>query len=125
MNEISVNEAVPVDIGYMKLYCESFKATATAEITGQPTVSGLFQVTNTSRKLTKLMFRGRVYNESNSLLFMMMINEMTFAAEYTIEYKGLQFSNCMIHSLIVEDNCDDFVNVSITVVTPENIRMKD
>lgn len=96
-----------------------------AEITGQPTVSGLFQVTNTSRKLTKLMFRGRVYNESNSLLFMMMINEMTYAAEYTIEYKGLQFSNCMIHSLIVEDNCDDFVNVSITVVTPENIRMKD
>lgn len=125
MNEISVCEAVPVKIGYMDLYCENFKATAMAEITGQPTVSGLFQVTNNHRKLTKLTFKGRIYNENQSLLFMMMINGMTIATGYTIDYKGLRFSNCMIHSLIVEDNCGDFVNVSITVVTPENIGMKD
>lgn len=125
MNEISVCEAIPVKIGYMDLYCESFKASATAEITGQPTVSGLFQITNNHRKLTKLTFKGRVYNESKSLLFMMMINNMSYAMGYTIDYKGLRFSSCMINSLIVEDNCGDFVNVSITVVTPENIEMKD
>lgn len=125
MNEISVREAIPVKIGYMELYCENFKATAMSELSEQPTVSGLLQITNKYRRLTKLMFRGRVYNENQPLLFMMMINSMNYTTGYTIDYRGLQFSNCMIHSLIVEDKGDDFVNVSVTVVTPDDIRMKN
>lgn len=125
MNEISLREAIPVTIGYMELYCESFKATAVTDLSEQPTVSGDNLITNRSKKSTRLVFKGRVYNENQPLRFLVIANTMSNPSGYTIEYRGMVFKNCVIYGFTVEDKGDDFVYVSVTVATPDIITIKN
>ena len=125
MNVLSEREAIPVKIGYMDLYCESFKASAVSELSEQPTVSGVAMITNRFKKATRIVFKGRVYNEGQSLSFVTIANIMNSQAGYTIKYKELEFKNCMIYGFTVEDKGDDFVYVSVTIVTTDAITIKN
>lgn len=124
MNELCRREAIPVTIGYMELYCESFKASAVSDLAEQPTVSGGNVITNRSKKSTRLVFKGRVYNETVPLQFLFIANTMNNPSGYTIEYRGMIFKNCIIYGFTVEDKGDDFVYVSVTVATPDIITVK-
>ncbi len=124
MNELCRREAIPVTIGYMELYCESFKASAVSDLSEQPTVSGGNVITNRSKKSTRLVFKGRVYNETVPLQFLFIANTMDNPSGYTIEYRGMTFNNCIIYGFTVEDKGDDFVYVSVTVATPDMITIK-
>ncbi|MCM1132152.1 MAG: hypothetical protein NC340_01640 [Ruminococcus flavefaciens] len=124
MNKISVRESVPVNIGFLTLYCDSFKASAISELYEQPTVSGTALVTNRYKKATKLVFKGRIYDEQSPLAFTMISNYMGASTGYTIEYKGLQFNNCIIYGFTVEDKGEDFVYVSVTLATSGIINTK-
>lgn len=124
MNELCRREAVPVTIGYMELYCESFKASSVSDLSEQPTVSGDNLITNRAKKSTRLVFKGRVYNEQYPLQFLIIANTMGNPSGYTIEYRGMVFKNCIIYGFTVEDKGDDFVYVSVTVATPDGITIK-
>lgn len=124
MNGLSQREAIPVTIGYMELYCESFKASAITDLAEQPTVSGDTYITNRCKKATRLVFKGRVYNESQPLRFLCIANTMNNPSGYTIEYRGMRFTNCIIYGFTVEDKGDDFIYVSVTVATPDSIIIK-
>ncbi len=125
MNELCRRESIPVTIGYMELYCESFKASSVSDLSEQSTVSGENIITNRSRKSTRLVFKGRVYNETIPLQFLFIANTMDNPSGYTIEYRGMIFNNCIIYGFTVEDKGDDFVYVSVTVATPDLIKIKN
>lgn len=125
MEKICVREAVPVKIGYMELYCESFKAYAVSDLSEQLAVSGANVITNSGRKSTKLLFKGRVYNEKVPLQFVLISNSLGYDGNYTIEYRGLVFENCIICGFTVEDKGEDFVYVTVTVATPDMIMIKN
>lgn len=124
MNEMTEREAIPVTIGYIELYCESFKASSISEFSEQPTVSGESQITNRCKKATKLVFSGRIYNESRPLSFLFISNTMNNPMGYTINYRGLKFINCFIYGFTLEDKGEDFVHVTVTVVTPSSITLQ-
>lgn len=124
MSEMTEREAIPVTIGYMELYCESFKASAISAFSEQPTVSGVLQITNRCRKSTKLVFSGRVYNKNQPLSFIFISNIMNNKTGYEINYRGLKFTDCFIYGFTLEDKGEDFVHVTVTVVTPNSVEIQ-
>lgn len=123
MNELCGREAIPVTIGYVELYCESFKASAVSNLAEQITVSGGNIITNRCKKSTRLVFKGRVCNETRPLGFLAIANTMSNPNGYTIEYRGIKFTNCVICGFTVEDKGDDFIYVTVNVATPDSVTM--
>ena len=90
MSAISTREAVPVDVGMITLYCESFKASAVTALYEQPTVTGTTVLTNKCRKSTKLTLSGRVYDENSPLSTVTYINNITGNCTFIIINKFYQ-----------------------------------
>lgn len=63
MTKVRVRKAFPVKIGAMTLYCERMKCSAETTIYESSTVSGFPVKANKGRKMTRVSFTGRVYNE--------------------------------------------------------------
>lgn len=124
MNELSEREAILVNIGYMQLYCENFKVSAISELSEQPTVSGATLITNKCKKATRIVLKGRIYNKEQPISFATIANTMNSISGYTIQYRGLQFKDCIIYGFTIEDKGDDFVYVSVTLATSESIKIK-
>jgi hypothetical protein len=117
MSEISKREAVPVAIGMITLYCESFKASAVTALYEQPTVTGTPIQTNKCKKATKLTLSGRVYDADSPLSVVTYINNITGKGTMFISYRGIRFSRCMMQSYTAEDKGDDFIYLTVTLTT--------
>lgn len=117
MSEISKREAVPVAIGMITLYCESFKASAVTALYEQPTVIGTPIQTNKCKKATKLTLSGRVYDADSPLSVVTYINNITGKGTMFISYRGIRFSRCMMQSYTAEDKGDDFIYLTVTLTT--------
>lgn len=117
MNELYKREAFPVTIGSMTLYCENFKVSTIAQMTEQPTVTGLTAITNRFKKCSKLVLSGRVYDEDQPLRFVTISNNMGNNDTYNINYRGINFYSCRINGVIIEDKGDGFSYVTITLST--------
>ncbi|MDE5770427.1 MAG: hypothetical protein K2I06_02190 [Ruminococcus sp.] len=120
MSIINIHESVPVNIGDVVLYCEKFRASGIKNYSEQNTVSGDVTITNSGKKAIRLTFSGRIYNENNPIGFLVDINNL-MKNDYTfsIEYKNVIFGECRVQSFVTDDNNDDFISATVTVISTE------
>ena len=116
---LSHREAVPVAVGSITLYCESFKASAATSLYEQPTVTGATLLTNICVKSSKLSLSGRVYCGDAALPVLVQLNNITGTGGITIVYRGVRFRNCTVQSYTAEDRGDDMLYVSLTLACLE------
>lgn len=115
-------QAIPVTIAGFVLYCEEFKASAVRSISEEPTVMGKRAVTKSFPRATKLIFSGRISNETDPLDFVMKANNILHSkVKYDIAYRGIAFLNCTVQGFTAEDSGGDYIKASVTVVTSDNI----
>lgn len=120
MSIINIHESVPVNIGGVVLYCEKFKASGVKNYSEQNTVSGDVTVTNSGKKAIRLTFSGRICNENNPIDFLVSVNNlMKNNNTFSIEYKNIIFGQCRVQSFVTDDNNDDFVSATVTVISTE------
>lgn len=115
MSEICSREAVPVTIGQLTLYCESFRAVANTVLYEQPTVIGGTVITNKCAKAAKLTLAGRIYCGGGDLDVLTEINNMNGSAGYSVVYRGVCFPDCTVQGYTAEDKGDDMLYVTLTL----------
>lgn len=120
MSEICSREAVPVSVGQLTLYCESFRAAADTVLYEQPTVIGGTVITNSCAKATKLTLAGRIYCGDGDLAVLTEINNMNGSSGYTVVYRGVSFSDCTLKGYTAEDRGDDMLYVTLTLATEDD-----
>lgn len=127
MSIINIHESVPVNIGDIVLYCEKFKATGVKNYSEQNTVSGDVTITNYGKKAVRLTFSGRICDENNPLGFLVYVNNlMGNTGTFSIEYKNVIFGDCRIQSFVTDDNNDDFISATVTVISTQiNIKNEE
>lgn len=120
MNIINIHESVPVKIGDVVLYCEKFRASGVKNYSEHNTVSGDVTVTNFGKKAVRLTFSGRICNENNPIDFLVSVNNfMKNNDTFSIEYKNVIFGQCHVQSFVTDDNNDDFISATVTVISTE------
>jgi hypothetical protein len=117
MSTISSREAVPVAIGQLTLYCESFRAAASTVLYEQPTVVGGTVITNKCIKATRLTLAGRVYCGAGDIPVLTVLNNMNGASGLTVVYRGVRFADCTVQGCTVEDKGDDMLYVTLILAT--------
>lgn len=119
---ITNRESIPVDIGSLTVWCESFKASAVRSFTEEPLVSGGETITNTCPRAMKLTFTGRVCSKGAPLDFVKMASDLIRSDQsYTVAYRGLVFSGCRVQSFNAEDKGEDFIYAVISLITAEAV----
>jgi hypothetical protein len=115
MSEICRREAVPVVIGSLTLYCESFRAAGSTVLYEQPTVTGATVVTNKYVRATKLVLTGRIYAGDGALPVLTALNNMNGTPDTDIVYRGVTFPDCTVQGFTAEDRGDDMLYVTVTL----------
>lgn len=115
MNGICNREAVPVEIGQLTLYCESFRAAASAVLYEQPTVVGRTLVTNKYVKAARLTLTGRIYCGSGAAEVLAELDNMSGAEVGDVVYRGVSYPDCIVQSSAAEDRGDDMLYVTVTL----------
>lgn len=115
MSTICSREAVPVTIGQLTLYCESFRAAASTVLYEQPTVVGGTVIANRCVKATRLTLAGRVYCGTGDIPVLTELNNMNGASGLTVIYRGVRFADCTVQSCTAEDKGDDMLYVTLTL----------
>lgn len=117
---VSRREATPVRIGAWLMYCEHFKAEGGRNYSEKSTVSGDAFFSNINQKALKITFEGRIYDEYLPLRGLLYTNAfMSSNGKCNITYRDAVFADCRVQSFTVDDVGEDYVNVSITLVTTE------
>lgn len=119
--EIINQESVFVKIGFINLYCESFKIEAIFSLIEQPSVNGDSQITNKFKKATKLTFRGRVYDEGNPMYFIAIGNNYIGTNVPEVRYKDINMTNCIVSGFSAEEAGNGILNVTVTLSTKDVI----
>lgn len=115
MSEICKREAVPVAIGQLTLYCESFRASGSTVLYEQPTVTGVTVVTNKYVRSSKLVLTGRVCSGDAALTVLTALNNMNGTPGVDIVYRGVRFPGCTVQGYTAEDRGDDMLYVTLTL----------
>lgn len=115
MSEICKREAVPVAIGQLTLYCESFRASGSTVLYEQPTVTGSTVVTNKYVRSSKLVLTGRICAGDAALTVLTVLNNMNGTPGIDIVYRGVRFAGCTVQGYTAEDRGDDMLYVTLTL----------
>mgnify|MGYP004658806225 FL=1 len=119
MNIISPQESVPVQIGSFTIYCEKFKVTRIKNFSEQNTVSGNEIITNSGKKAIRIFFSGRISGD-NQLNFIVDSNTLICSSEkFSVEYKNIVFGQCQVQSFVVDDQNNNFISATITLISSE------
>lgn len=119
---ISHNEAVPVTVGSCLLYCDSFKASAVKAVSEETTVNGMSIFTSSGIRALRLTFSGRIYDENSALDFLYAISNEMSGQTFSIEYKGLRFTDCIMQKYEVSDSGKDWTEGTFTLITQSPVR---
>ncbi len=123
---ITERESVPVTIGSLTMWCESFKATGVRSFSEEPLVFGGGTITNTCPKAMKLTFAGRILISEGRLDFVKTASDMLRSGQScTIVYRGLSFSGCRVQSFNAEDKGEDYIYGVISLITSETVAEED
>lgn len=114
---ISRNEAVPVTVGNVAVYCHSFRASAVKAVSEETTVNGSSVFASTGIRALRLTFSGRIYDESAPLKFLADMGIEMSGTGYTVTYKGLVFTGCIVQKYEAEDSGKGWTDVSFILVT--------
>lgn len=116
--ELTCREALPVTVGVCTVYCDSFKATAVKAVSEETTVDGNSIITSSGLRAAKLTFSGRMYDTVQPLRFLAEISSpMSGSQTYTVTYRGMRFSDCIVQRYELTDTCKDWTEVSFTLMT--------
>lgn len=119
MNIISPQESVPVQIGSFTIYCEKFKVTRIKNFSEQNTVSGNEIITNSGKKAIRIVFSVRISGD-NQLNFIVDSNTLICSSEkFSVEYKNIVFGQCQVQSFVVDDQNNNFISATITLISSE------
>lgn len=119
MNVINSYESVPVKIGDFTVYCEKFKSSGSRGFSEQNTVSGDEIITNSGKKAVRIILSGRISGD-NPLDFLISVNQLMYSAEkFSIEYKNTVFGQCQVQAFVVNDENNDFISVTVTLIALE------
>ena len=122
---ITHREAVPVVIGGVRFYCESFRAESAGHISDAATVSGGDVLTNIAPGPVSLTLNCRIADEEQPMRAVQILhNMMRSSSLFSFSYRGLSFTGCCIHSFSADDNGEDFISVSFTLLTPDIIGLE-
>lgn len=125
MTKVCVRKAFPVKIGAMTLYCERMKCSAETTIYESSTVSGFPVKANKGRKMTRVSFTGRVYNEKNPMRIAGFANNLNSYEELEIIYRDISFHGCIITGYSAEDSGEDYITLTVNAVTTRPVYFLD
>lgn len=115
---LSSREAMPVTLGECTVYCDSFNISAVRAINEETTVDGGSAVTSSGLRAARLIISGRIYDENHPLRFLTDISSpMAGGQAYTITYRGIRFTGCILQKYELIDSCRDWTEVSLTLIT--------
>ncbi len=115
---LTEREAVPVTFGDHTLWCEGFRAEETRAFSETSSADGGGLVTNSFPKLMKLTFSGRICDADSPLGFVAAASDMLRDGQsFTVEYRGLSFSDCRIQSFKAEDKGEAFIYAELSVLS--------
>ncbi len=118
VTELTSREALPVTVGNCTVYCDSFKASAVRAVNEETTVSGGSVTTSSALRAARLIFSGRIYNSEEPLQFLADISSpMAGGQAYTIIYRGIRYTGCILQKFELTDSCNDWTEVSLTLIT--------
>lgn len=123
---ISERKPYAVRVGDFVMYCERFKAVGTAKFSEQSTVNGETVFSNSGRRALRITVEGRIYDQY--LPLRMLLRTDTFQAvggKINVEYRGLTFMSCQVESFTMEDNGDEYIYASITLLTPDTATLSE
>ena len=121
---VTHRESVPVQIGAVTLYCESFRAAGSAVIYEQPSVSGKTVVTNRYKRSSELTFRGRVYGTAADTIAVFDARTGS-SSPLSLTYRELSFTGCTLRSYSAEDSGGDFTEITATLVTNDSFTLAE
>lgn len=119
---ISRNEAYPVTVGYCTLFCDRFRASAVKVINEETTVNSGSIFTSSGLRALRLELSGRIYNENSPLDLLFRLSNEIQGQTFTIEYKGLIFSDCVMQKYEVTDSGKGWTEGSFTLLTHSAVR---
>ncbi|MBO5572099.1 MAG: hypothetical protein J5926_05240 [Ruminococcus sp.] len=118
VTEITSREAMPVTVGGCTVYCDSFRVSAVRAVNEETTVDGESVITSSGLRAARLVFSGRIYDETRPLRFLTDISSpMSGGQAYTITYRGIRFTGCILQKYELTDSCRDWTEVSLTLIT--------
>lgn len=117
MTVLKKREAVPVEIGPFKMYCESMKFKAETTVYERPTITGAATMTNKCTKMTRVSFTGRIYNESRPMFSAGFANNINGLVNYDIIYRDLKFRSCIITGFSAEDSGENYITLTVHAAT--------
>ena len=117
---IEQRKAVPVFICGIQLFCDSFSVSDTKVIAERATVSGGNAVTNIHPKCSRVVLKGRTFNETTPIepvcvLKGFMDNSQTF----NFFYRGISCKKCRVAAFTVEDSGRNYLDFSLTLAVEE------
>jgi len=120
--KFTARDVFPVTIGSLTMYCEKFKASATRRFTEESTVVGNDVFTNESPRSMEMSFSGRICVENPQMLTLLnAYNTLRRSVKNDISYRGLVFRNCHMKSFTVEDCGIDYIELSVTAITSDDV----
>lgn len=121
MTELKNRKPIPVLFGSLKMYCEKMKFSAETLLYESPTVTGATTVTGKFRKMTRMTFSGRVYNDQRPLFSAGIANNINGTTGCNIVYRDLQFPNCTITGFSADDSGEDYIYLTVTAATSSSL----
>lgn len=118
---ISPKVSYPVHIGSLLLYCEQFKAVGLRSFTEKNTINGDTVFTDTGRKALRLTVKGRICNLRYPVGTLVIADTvLREGTAFTMEYRGVTFSNCRLQAFTAEDTGENYIDCSATVITSDH-----
>ena len=91
---------------------------AVRAVNEETTVDGESVITSSGLRAARLVFSGRIYDETRPLRFLTDISSpMSGGQAYTITYRGIRFTGCILQKYELTDSCRDWTEVSLTLIT--------
>lgn len=119
---LAMRDGELVNVGPLTIWTEEFKASAVKMIKEETMIDGSEAVTNASPRALKIVLKGRIANEINSFAFILNANEQLCSADrFDVKYKRLTFKNCYIQAFTAEDTSDDYIRISLTLITASGV----
>ena len=123
--ELSRREAIMITVGGTEVYCENFRASAVKAQNEETTVNGRSIITSAGIRAVRITFSGRIYDEDAPLKFLADISYEMGSQPFDVEYRGLEFTDCILQKFEITDSGNDWTDASFTLITESEITEAD
>lgn len=119
-------KAVPVIIGDVQIYCDSFSVSDSRVLAERATASGDNAVTNQYVKLPRVILKGRTFDEDTPLGAVCSLNGLMGSAQtFNVFYRGITCRNCVVTAYTADDSGRDYIDFSLTLAVESFERIEE